>query len=56
MAPQEVELLGTGYITVLDDEGMYPEVKARTLEVLKEMHKEVQEQFRLYKAEVGLLD
>jgi hypothetical protein len=48
------DALGTSYITVLDDERMYPEVKARTLEVLKEMHKEAQEQFTLYKAEVGI--
>ena len=47
------DALGTSYIIVLDDERMYPEVKARTLEVLKEMYKEAQEQFTLYKAEVG---
>ena len=48
------DALSTAHTTVVDDEGMYPEAKARTLEVLKEMHEEASEQFRLYKEEVGL--
>jgi hypothetical protein len=48
------DALSTAHTVVLDNEGMYPEAKARTLEVLKEMHEEASEQFRLYKEEVGL--
>jgi tRNA(Met) C34 N-acetyltransferase TmcA len=48
------DALSTAHTVILDNEGMYPEAKARTLEVLKAMHEEASEQFRLYKQEVGI--
>jgi len=50
------DVLGNAYYAVKKEKGTDPEMKALTLEVLEEMHKEASEQFQLYRQEVGIPD
>jgi len=51
---QRSDALNHGYAAVEDEEWTNPEMKARVLGALQEMHAEAEEEFRRYRSEVGI--